>query len=118
MNAIKQAVIIASPRAGHLSQLTRDRPKAMLPVLGKPLVVRVMDRLREAGIHEFVVVVGEHEGAVASYLNNGWVPDAKIQIVLQTSQRGAAGALASASNYINGPFLLAAIQREQMGRTQ
>src|SRR5450432_2908621 len=108
MNGIKQAVIIASGRAGNLSQLTRDRPKAMLPVLGKPLVVRVMDRLREAGIREFIVVVGEHEGAVASYLNNGWVPDAKIQIVLQPSQRGSSGALASASNYITGPFLLSA----------
>ena len=108
MNGLKQAVIFASGRPGHLSQLTRDRPKAMLPVLGKPIIIRVMDRLREAGIREFIVVVGENDGAVASYLNTGWVPDAKVQIVLQPVQRGSTGGLASAKNYITGPFLLAA----------
>jgi NDP-sugar pyrophosphorylase family protein len=107
MSGINQAIIIASGHNASLVQLTRDRPKAMLPVLGKPIVIRLMERMREAGIQHFIVVVGEEEGAVASYLNNGWVPDAKISIVLQPSRRGPADALACASSYITGPFLVA-----------
>jgi NDP-sugar pyrophosphorylase family protein len=107
MNGIDQAVIIAAGTGIGLGQLTKDRPKAMLPVLGKPIVVRVMDRIHEAGIQHFVVVVGENEGEVASYFNGGWVPDCKVQIVLQPSPRGPADALLCASNYITGPFLLA-----------
>ncbi len=104
---IEQAVIIAAGGAVRLGPLTKDRPKAMLPVLGKPIVVRIMDRMREAGIHRFVVVVGEYEGAVAAYLNTSWVPEAKVQIVLQPSPRGVANALDCAAGYITGPFLVA-----------
>lgn len=107
MSGINQAIIIASGHNTSLVQLTRDRPKAMLPVLGKPLVIRLMERMREAGVQHFIVVVGEDEGTVASYFNNGWVPDAKINIVLQPMRRGPADALACASSYINGPFLVA-----------
>src|SRR5258708_12099348 len=106
MNGLKQAVIVASGRPGHLSQLTRDRPTEILLVLGKPIIIRFMDRLREAGIRDFIVVVGENDGAVASYLNSGWVPDAKVQIVLQPIQRGSTSALAAPKNYVTVPLFL------------
>jgi NDP-sugar pyrophosphorylase family protein len=108
MDTIEQAVIVAAGHGLGLGPLTKDRPKAMLPVLGKPVIVRLMDRIREAGIQRFIVVVDEHEGSVASYLNSSWVPNAKVQIILQPFPRGLASALACASPYINGPFLLAA----------
>ncbi len=104
---IEQAVILATGYGVRLGSLIKDRPKAMLPVLGKPIVIRVMDRLREAGIRNFIVVVGEHEGEVASYLNTSWVPDAKIQIALQPDVRGPVDALGCASGYLTGPFILA-----------
>jgi NDP-sugar pyrophosphorylase family protein len=63
------AVVIAVGNIAHQSQLIYNRPRAMLPALGKPLVVRIMDRLYRAGIQKFMVVVGEDEGAVAAYLN-------------------------------------------------
>jgi len=107
MNEINQAVIVASAHGPQLSQLTRDRPKAMQPVLGKPIVIRLMDRLHEAGIQHFIVVVGEEDGALASYLSGGWVPDAKISIVLQAQRRGPADAVTRATSYLTGPFLLA-----------
>ncbi|MEP7288009.1 MAG: NDP-sugar synthase [Chloroflexota bacterium] len=107
MDVIEQAVIIAAGRGVQLGPLTRDRPRPMLPVLGKPVVIRIMDRMREAGIRHFIVVVGEHEGGVASYLNGGWVPDAQVQIVLQPESRGTLDAFAAATRYITGPFLVA-----------
>jgi hypothetical protein len=80
----------------------------MLPVLGKPIIIRLMDRLREAGIGYFVVVVDEHEGGIASYLNSSWVPNVRVKIVIQPSPRGTADALRCAASAIYGPFLLAA----------
>jgi glucose-1-phosphate thymidylyltransferase len=106
---IEQAVILTIGRGMRLGSLTKDRSRAMLPVLGKPLVVRVMDRLREAGIKRFVVVVGEHEGGVVSYLNSSWVPDAKVSFVLQTEPRGMAHALSLAASKLDSAFLLASI---------
>src|SRR5258705_11306194 len=102
---MNQAVIIAAGRGAKLGALTRDRPKPMLPVLGKPVVARIMDRMREAGINHFIVVVGENEGEVASYLSGSWAADAKGQIVLQPMARGPAHALTVLASYIAGPVL-------------
>lgn len=106
---IEQAVILTVGRGMRLGSLTKDRSRAMLPVLGKPLVARVMDRLREAGIKRFVVVVGEHEGGVVSYLNTLWVPDAKLSFVLQTEPRGITHALSLAAPLLESSFLLTSI---------
>ncbi len=104
---IEQAVILAVGRGMRLGPLTKDRPRAMLPVLGKPIVARIMDWMRDAGIRRFIVVMGEQEGAVAAYLNSSWVPDAEVKFVLQTDPRGTAHALSLAIPHINGPFLVA-----------
>lgn len=106
---IKQGVILAAGGSTHLKHLTRDRTKAMLPVVGKPLMVRVMDRIREAGITRFVVVINENEGGLASYLSGSWYPNVEIKYVLQTSPKGTADALDLAAKYIEEDFILAAV---------
>lgn len=106
---IQQAVILAAGRGTRLGMLTKDRPKSMLPVLGKPIMIRVMDRLREAGIRRFVVVMGEHEGAIAAYLNRSWYPDTEIKFAVQTVATGTVDALALAEPYIDSPFVLSAV---------
>jgi NDP-sugar pyrophosphorylase family protein len=80
---ISSAVIIATSTQ---NLLTEQRPRAMLPVLGKPMVVRVMDRFYKAGIRHFIVIVGISEGAVAAYLNKQWMPDAQIEFVLKANE--------------------------------
>ncbi len=106
---IQQAVILAAGRGKRLGQLTKDRPKSMLPVLGKPIVARVMDRFRDAGIRRFVVVVGENDGQMASYLNQSWYPDAEIHFVMQVVPTGTVDALQQAAPHLDGPFLLTAV---------
>lgn len=106
---IEQAVILAAGRGSRVGALTENRNKAMLPVLGKPIMVRVMDRLREAGIKRFVVVIGAQDGGLASYLSNSWYPHLEVQFVLQPIPKGTADALSLATNYIDGDFLLSSV---------
>jgi NDP-sugar pyrophosphorylase family protein len=106
---IEQAVVLAAGRGTRLGLLTQDRPKSMLPVLGKPMVVRVMDRLREAGIRRFVVVVGEDEGSVASYLSSSWYPDTETKFALQAIPTGTVDALTLAAAHLDGAFVLSAV---------
>ncbi len=106
---IKQGVILAAGRGSRLGALTSDRTKAMLPVLGKPIMVRVMDRMREAGITRFVVVIGAQEGSLASYLSSSWYPNTEVEYVLQPVPKGTADALALAAKYIEDDFLLASV---------
>jgi NDP-sugar pyrophosphorylase family protein len=106
---IQQAVILAAGRGTRLGLLTKDRPKSMLPVLGKPMMARVMDRLREAGIRRFVVVIGDQEGAIAAYLTSSWHPETEIKFVIQAIPTGTVDALRLAAAHIDGPFLVTAV---------
>lgn len=103
---IDSAVILAVSAPAHTTQLKDRRPRAMLPALGKPMVVRVMNRLYQAGIRRYVVIVGINEGAVASYLNQQWKPDAKVEFKLQSNEPLAL-ILGQIANEFDDPFLIA-----------
>jgi NDP-sugar pyrophosphorylase family protein len=104
---IERAVILAIGNPVHRSQIAINRPRSMLPALGKPLVVRAMNRLLPLGIRHFVVIVGENEGAVAAYLNKNWVPNVKVEFILKSSNDSLIQVLARIARKDNQPFLIA-----------
>jgi len=104
--SIKYAVILAIASPSHVSGLTKSRPHAMLPVLGKPMVVRVMNQLLQEGIKKFVVIVGINEGSVASYLNANWAPDVEIDFVLKSDYESLSFTLAQVARKLNEAFFI------------
>jgi phosphoenolpyruvate phosphomutase len=53
-----RAIILAASRGEELASLTDDRPKAMLPINGKPLLSRLVDHCRKQRIDDITVVAG------------------------------------------------------------
>ena len=103
---VSRAVILAIGSINHRSMLTYNRTHAMLPALGKPLVVRIMDRLYRVGIRHFTVVVGDNEGTVASYLNTQWKPDTKIDFLFQSQLTSMKRTLADIARNHKEAFIL------------
>jgi NDP-sugar pyrophosphorylase family protein len=101
---IECAVILAIGSNAHSTQLNRTR--AMLPALGKPLVVRMMDRLYRIGIRKYFVIVGESEGEVAAYLSRHWVPNVSIEFMLRLSNMSLLRILADFSRKYGQPYLI------------
>lgn len=103
---IECAVVLALGSHTPQSQLTFNRTHTMLPVLGKPLVVRTMERLYRAGIQDYIVVIGESEGAVAAYINNQWLPNVKINFMIQPSHSSLSRTLADVARRYGKPFII------------
>ena len=52
-----QAVIMAGGKGTRLAELTRDEiPKPMVELAGKPLLLWQIERLKENGIHDILLV--------------------------------------------------------------
>lgn len=51
-------LILAASRGSELGDLTVDRPKALVPIAGKPLLDRLTDVLNAAGVKDITVVRG------------------------------------------------------------
>lgn len=102
---IDHVIVMAASPGRKMEALTQTRPKAMLPILGKPIIGWVMDSYYRAGIRRFTVVVGEREGDVAGWLPMHWYSDVTLRFAAQGHQRGTASALFATRSLIDGPFI-------------
>jgi glucose-1-phosphate thymidylyltransferase len=103
-----QAVILAAGKGSRLNPITLRRSKAMVPILGKPIVERVMESLVQNGIREFIMVVNREDGEVGRYFREQSRLDVDIQFVIQPNRLGMAHALSRAAPHIRGDFVLSA----------
>jgi phosphoenolpyruvate phosphomutase len=58
------AIVLAASRGQGMDDLTRERPKVMLPVAGVPLLRRQVDKFKKQGINDITVVAGYRHDAI------------------------------------------------------
>ncbi len=103
-----KTVILAAGRGTRLSPVTDDRSKAMVPVLGRPLVDRVVETLAVNGLRDLVMVIGPDDEEIRRFFTSETSLDVTVQFVVQEERLGMAHALGLASPLIEGPFVLSA----------
>jgi phosphoenolpyruvate phosphomutase len=58
------AIVLAAGASPELGELTKDRPKAMLDIKGKPILAHQVESLNAAGIKDITVVAGWKKEAI------------------------------------------------------
>ena len=102
-----KALIIAAGRGSRLNELTDDRPKALFPVLGRSLIERVFLTTKQAGIKEFVIVVGYLGDKIKETLGNGERFGVKINYIENGKwQKGNGVSVLKARELLNENFVL------------
>ncbi len=87
-----KAVIPAAGIGTRLRPHTLNKPKALLPVAGKPILAHIMDDLTDAGIDGFVLIVGYHGDEVRRWFERER-PDLDITFVEQAQRLGLGHAI-------------------------
>lgn len=103
-----QAVILAAGLGTRLKPVTDSRSKAMVPLLGRPLVERALMPFVENGIDDFVFVVSPEDQAIRRYFTKHGPLRIKPEFVNQNERLGMAHALGLAAPLIGGRFVLSA----------
>ena len=102
-----KAVILAAGEGKRLRPLTLTRPKAMLPVGGKPILEHLVTNLKGCGIRDMILVVGYHEDLVMRHFTDGSPFGVKIEYVHQKKRKGTASALNKTRDSVgDAPFLV------------
>lgn len=101
-----QCVVLAAGEGKRMRPLTATRPKVMIPLANRPMTDHLVCAARDAGITEFILVVGYQEQEVRDYFGNGSDLGVDIRYVTQRRQKGTADALRAAEDHVSGPFLL------------
>jgi len=63
-SAAVRGIVLAASQGSALGALTADRPKCMVDVRGKPLLVQLLDTLRQSGVRDLAVVRGFAKEAI------------------------------------------------------
>jgi len=103
-----QGVILAAGKGSRLHPITSSRSKAMLPILGKPIVERVMELLLPNGVDDFILVVSPEDRDITHYFRRESTLEAEVRFVYQTERLGMAKALQCAAPLITTDFVLSA----------
>jgi phosphoenolpyruvate phosphomutase len=99
------AVILAASRGQGMDELTRDRPKVMIPVAGKTVLRRLVDKFKAQGINDITVVGGYRSEAIDAQgvklvVNEAWESGSEL-----ASLSCAIGALSDNSVLLYGDLL-------------
>jgi len=76
-----KALIIAAGRGERLRPFTDENPKPLIPLLGRPLIERVILAGKEAGLRDFIMVTGYLGEKLKAFLGEGSKYDVKIEYV-------------------------------------
>lgn len=108
MGAPRVAVLAAAGRGRRIHPRSENVPKVLLPVAGKPLLVRNLELLRDAlGIRRFVTVVGHLGDRVRDALGDGQAFGVEIRYVESLDVDGGLGTIfATIEPHIDEPFVL------------
>ena len=101
-----KAVILAAGEGSRMRPLTYTRPKVMLPIANKPILEYLLIEAREAGIKEFIFIVGYCEEQVRDYFGSGDKWGVDIAYSSQRRQLGTADAIKMIEGLVEGNFLV------------
>jgi bifunctional UDP-N-acetylglucosamine pyrophosphorylase/glucosamine-1-phosphate N-acetyltransferase len=101
-----KAIVLAAGQGVRLEPLTNTRPKHLLPIGGKPIVIHVINALKEAGVKEAVIVVHYLAEKIKQILGDGTDYEMKLNYVEQHELLGTANAILEAEQFVEEDFLL------------
>ena len=103
-----QGVILAAGQGSRLQPITLTRSKAMVPILGKPIVERAMEDLVANGVNDFILVVSPDDRYITRYFGRESKLEADVRFAYQAQRLGMANALECAAPLITDDFILSA----------
>jgi len=104
-NIDNAAVIMAGGKGSRLYPLTKDCPKPMLKVNGKPILEILIEQCVQAGFSNFYISVNYLKEQIIDYFGHGESIGISIDYLIEDQPLGTAGSLQLLPKTINKPFL-------------
>jgi mannose-1-phosphate guanylyltransferase len=108
-----QALILAAGLGTRLKTLTANKPKALMPILNRPIIGRTIDYLKSHGVDHIAINAHHHYLQVIDYLKGGEPFGIEITVRVEEEILGTGGGIKNFSDFwgkepfivINGDIL-------------
>jgi len=106
---LRQCAILVGGAGTRLGDLTRDTPKPMLPVAGRPFLEHLIVKAAGHGLDRILLLAGHHAGVVEAWLVDSAIATrlgVEIALSVEPQPLGTGGALIHARARLDDAFLL------------
>src|SRR5437879_13477945 len=98
-----KGVVLTGGHGTHLRPLTHTGPKQLLPLVNKPNVLYCVEDLRDAGITDIGIILGDNmPEKVQELLGDGTAYGVRFTYIRQGAPRGSAHAIRCAKAFVGG----------------
>src|SRR6185295_11932138 len=101
-----KGLILSGGKGTRLYPLTYTSAKQLIPVANKPVLFRVIEAIRDAGIGDIGIVVGDTADEIKRAVGSGQQWDVNITYVPQEAPLGLAHAVKISEDFLSdSPFV-------------
>jgi len=102
-----KAIILAAGLGTRLKRLTENRPKALMPIVNRPIIARNIDYLKSSGVEHIAVNAHHHFQQISDYLDKGDPFGIDIEVRVENVLLGTGGAIKNFSDFWDKePFIV------------
>ncbi|MBR9706557.1 nucleotidyltransferase family protein [Candidatus Pacearchaeota archaeon] len=97
-----KTLILANGNGERLRPLTLEKPKAMVEIDNKPLLLHIINHLKKYNFTEIVIAVGYKKEQIMNYFKDGQNFGVNISYSVSPEIQGTAGEIARAKRFLEG----------------
>ncbi|MFC1866740.1 sugar phosphate nucleotidyltransferase [Thermodesulfobacteriota bacterium] len=97
-----KAMILAAGLGTRLRPLTAEKPKALIPVVNRPIISRNIDYLTTHGFDDIIVNTHHHFQQILDYLDGGTPFGVNIDVRVEPEILGTGGGIKNCSDFLDG----------------
>ena len=76
-----KCIILAGGRGTRISEISKDIPKPMIKVLGKPIIYRIMKHYSTYGFNDFIIAAGYKKKIISNYFSKKKIKGWNVKVV-------------------------------------
>ncbi len=103
---LRKALIMAGGFGSRMGELTKEKPKPMLPLQGKPILEYTIDMCKRHGIFDIGISIFYFKNQIKDYFADGSSFGVRISYVEESHPLGTAGALWLCRDWLTEPFMM------------
>ena len=88
-----QFIIMAGGKGKRLYPITKNKPKALVKVYGKPMLEHIINNAKSCGFNNFTISIKHFGNKIKKYFQDGKKFDTKIDYITENKALGTAGSL-------------------------
>jgi len=102
-----RALVLAGGEGSRLRPITHTNAKQLIPIANTPILFHVLEAIRDAGISEVGIVVGQTADEVRAAVGDGSPWGLSVTYIPQEAPLGLAHAVLTAAGFVRGePFVM------------